>query len=115
LIAAKFIKGAILGADGSTWATSSGFAVSPAEGKALSDLFKTPANAFSNGINIAGIKYLAVKADERSIYGKKGTGGICTVKTGQAIVVGVYDDKLPAGSAANVAEKLADYLIENGY
>lgn len=51
----------------------------------------------------------------RSIYGKKGAGGVVNVKTAQAIVIGVYDDKLQPGNASNIAEKLADYLLENGY
>jgi len=85
------------------------------EGKQISDLFNTPANAFSAGINAGGVRYLAIKADSNSIYGKKGTGGVVMVKTGQAIVIGVYNDKLQPGNAANVAEKLGDYLRENGY
>jgi len=115
LVKAGMAKGALLGHDGNTWATSAGFTVTPQEGAALAALFNTPQNAFTAGINIAGTKYLAVKADNRSIYGKKGTGGIVTVKSGQALIIGVYDDKLQPGNAANVAEKLADYLIEQGY
>jgi len=61
------------------------------------------------------VKYLALKADSRSIYGKKGTAGVCTVKTGQCLIVGVYGEGIQPGSAANSVEKLADYLIENGY
>jgi Profilin len=51
----------------------------------------------------------------RSLYGKKGAGGVVVVKTGQAIIVGVYNDKQQPGNAANVVEKLGDYLRENGY
>jgi len=116
LIATKNIsKAALLGLDGNTWATSAGFKVSPQEGAALAALFKTPQNAFGSGITIAGTKYLALKADNRSIYGKKGAAGIVCVKTGQTIIVGVYGEGIQPGAAANTAEKLADYLIENGY
>jgi len=108
-------KGALLGLDGNTWATSPGFKVTPAEGAALAALFNNPPNAFSTGITVAGTKYLALKSDNRSIYGKKGAAGVCTVKTGQTLIIGVYGEGIQPGSAANSVEKLADYLIENGY
>jgi profilin len=38
-----------------------------------------------------------------------------TVKTVKAILIGLYDDKIQPGQAANVVEKLADYLIDSGY
>jgi len=78
-------------------------------------LFKTPANVFAAGITINSVKYLGIKGDDRSIYGKKGSGGIVTVKTGQSIVIGVYSEGQQPGNAANTVEKLGDYLIENGY
>jgi len=108
-------KGALLGHDGNTWATSDGFTVTPSEGAAVAALFNNPPNAFSTGISVAGVKYLALKADNRSIYGKKGTDGVCCVKTGQTVIVGVYKEGQQPGAAANTVEKLADYLIENGY
>ena len=101
--------------DGSTWATSAGFSVSASEGAALANNFKNPASAQSTGLTAAGTKYLTLKADDRSIYGKKGAAGIITVKTSQAVLVGVYKEGTQPGSAANAVEKLADYLIENGY
>jgi len=113
LVGAGMEKAALIGHDGSVWATSAGFNVT--EGKQISELFNNPPNAFSAGISAGGVKYLGIKADSNSIYGKKGTGGIVMVKTGQAIVIGVYNDKLQPGNAANVAEKLGDYLRENGY
>eukprot|EP01101_Sappina_pedata_P008198 TRINITY_DN44_c0_g1_i4.p3 TRINITY_DN44_c0_g1~~TRINITY_DN44_c0_g1_i4.p3 ORF type:complete len:127 (+),score=72.79 TRINITY_DN44_c0_g1_i4:63-443(+) len=108
-------KAALLGHDGNTWATSAGFAVTPTEGAALAALFNTPANAFSTGITAAGTKYLALKADGRPIYGKKGSSGVLVVKTGQAIIVGVYNEGIQPGAAVNGVEKVADYLVENGY
>jgi profilin len=59
------------------------------EGAKLSSYFKNPQDALTNGITINGVKYLTIKADNRSIYGKKGAGGIVTVKTGQCILVAV--------------------------
>jgi len=108
-------KGALIGFDGSTWATSPGFTVSASEGAALVALFNNPPNAFASGITVAGNRYLGLKADQRSIYGKKGTSGVVCVKTGQCVICGVYGEKQQPGSAVNAVEKLGDYLIENGY
>ncbi|KAM9991051.1 hypothetical protein ACTFIY_007056 [Dictyostelium cf. discoideum] len=59
----------------------------------------------------AGFKYY--RSDTRFAYGKLGAGGVVCVKTSTGIIVAVYDDKLQPGAAANIAEKLADYLIQN--
>ncbi|KAM9957995.1 hypothetical protein ACTFIW_012971 [Dictyostelium discoideum] len=112
LLGAGFASAALCGSsDGSVWATSAGFNVT--EGKALVQLFAKDGAAFSTGIHVAGKKYMAIKSDTRSAYGKLGAGGVVCVKTLTCIIVAVYDDKLQPGAAANIAEKLADYLIEN--
>jgi len=108
-------QAAILGQDGNTWATSAGYSISPADGKGLAALFANASDASAKGVNVGGHKYITVKADNRSIYGKKGAGGVVAVKTGKAVVVAVYGEGQQPGNAANVVEKLADYLIENGY
>jgi len=108
-------QAAILGHDGNTWATSPGFNVSQQEGKDIEAGFKDPNNIRAKGLFANKEKYLVLKVDDRSIYGKKGPGGIVCVKTGQGILIGIYNDKIQPGQCANVVEKLADYLIENGY
>jgi profilin len=40
---------------------------------------------------------------------------VVLVKTGQAIIIGVYVEGQQSGKAANTVEKLGDYLIEQGY
>jgi len=116
LIGSGFIsKASILGLDGSTWATSSGFSITADEGKKLAGAFKDPNVLRANGLFAAGEKYLVIKADDRSIYGKKGAGGVAAVKTTQGILVGVYKEGVQPGQATTTVEKLADYLIDNGY
>ena len=51
----------------------------------------------------------------RSIYGKKGATGVVLVKTAQTILIATYNETQQPGNAANVVEKLADYLLESGY
>merc|ERR1711916_43119 len=106
---------AIVGLDGSLWAASAGFNVTPQDGQSLAQAFNDASGIFSNGIHCGGVKYMTIKADNRSIYGKKGAGGIACVKTNQAILIGAYDENIQPGQCATVVEKLADYLIENSY
>ena len=115
LVGAGFTAAAIFGVEGGQWATSAGFTVSAAEAATLTAGYKDPSKLRADGLTIAGVKYFVLRADDRSIYGKKGTGGIITVKTGRAVIIAVYGDSLQPGQAANVAEKLADYLIDAGY
>jgi profilin len=45
----------------------------------------------------------------------QGKEGVLIVKTTQAIIVSHYGESAQPGAAANVVEKLADYLIGVGY
>ncbi|KAG5634794.1 hypothetical protein H0H81_000762, partial [Sphagnurus paluster] len=106
---------AILSAsDGGTLAHNQGWTLRPGEGAGLVALYRNPADAFAKGITVGGIKYMAIKADSRSIYGKKGATGVVLVKTNQAILIGCYNDRQQPGNAAFQVEKLADFLIDNG-
>ncbi len=105
---------AIIGLDGNVWAQIH-LSLKAGEGAAIAKLFKSPANVFASGVTVGGIKYMGIKGDERSIYAKKGATGVILVKTSQTIIISVYDEKVQPGNAANVVEKLADYLLENGY
>lgn len=62
---------AILGHDGNKWASSPNFNVTQAEAKALIAGFKDSNGLRANGIHLAGTKYLFLRGDDRSIYGKK--------------------------------------------
>jgi len=109
-------KAAIFNIDGnSVWATSPGFTISPPEMHEVIACYKDNAKAFSSGFHIAGTKYLTIKADDRSLYGKQGKVGIIIVKTKQAMLIAHHPETVQAGVAANTVEKLADYLIGVGY
>jgi len=108
-------QAAIIGLDGNTWATSAGFAVAPAEGKKVSGAFVNPSDIIASGVVLNNVKYLALRYDNRSIYGKKGPGGCVLVKTKQAILIGIYGEGTQPGDATNIVEKLGDYLISVGY
>jgi len=110
-------KAAIHGLDGNPWATSSGFSVQPAEAQRLISGVNDPSPFYSGGFDIAGEKYRFLRHEAgRSIYGKRGADAGCVVvKTGQCILICVFEAGIQAGNAAKTVEGLADYLVENGY
>jgi len=110
---------AIFNAEGtSVWATSDGFNVTPAELQEVVGAFadtSVPKKVQSTGLHIAGEKYIVIKADETSLYGKKGKVGVIIVKTKQALLITTYPETVQAGTAANTVEKLGAYLVGVGY
>ncbi|KAG0281889.1 profilin, required for normal timing of actin polymerization in response to thermal stress [Linnemannia exigua] len=111
----KVTKGAIFGLDGSLWATTPGFAISGAEAKKLIAAFEDVSDVAANGIFLEGVKFFFLRNPENSIYARNGATGITVTKTGQAIIVGYYNENQQAGDCNNVVEGLATYLIGHGY
>lgn len=107
---------AIYGADGiSQWALTGQLSLSAQESQELVNAFTSPQTVQVNGVHVSGEKYFCIKADGRSIYGKKGENGVYIVKTKQAIIVAHSIAPVQAPVAASVVEKMADYLISVGY
>jgi len=79
-------KAAIFNAEGtSVWAASSGFTVSPQELRPIVSSFSDssePKTIQGQGFYIAGDKYITLRADDRSLYGKK----VCEQMHGRASV-----------------------------
>lgn len=113
-------KAAIISAAGdSTWAASAGWTIKPEEMKALVSILShvdaAVNKAHSDGIHVAGERYVVTRIEDRSLYGRLGRTGICVVKTKQAILVGHYGENVQVGNATQTVEALADYLINTGY
>ncbi|AEO55346.1 hypothetical protein MYCTH_2142488 [Thermothelomyces thermophilus ATCC 42464] len=116
-------KACIVSAAGdSTWAATPGFAVGADELKNIVAILDEadkggPAvtKAFSDGIHVAGERYVAFRIEDKHIYGRQGRTGICIVKTKQAILIGHYGENVQAGNATQTVEALGDYLINQGY
>eukprot|EP00761_Pharyngomonas_kirbyi_P011087 gb/GECH01011111.1/.p1 GENE.gb/GECH01011111.1/~~gb/GECH01011111.1/.p1 ORF type:complete len:125 (+),score=27.58 gb/GECH01011111.1/:1-375(+) len=105
-------QGALIGTDGSLWAASKGFNVP--EGAQIAKAFNNPQEVFTNGLKVNGTKYIPLRADDAAIYAKQGKGGVTIAKTGQAIIIGVYDENIQPGNCNLTVENLADYLREQG-
>ncbi|KAK5014269.1 profilin II [Cryomyces antarcticus] len=115
-------KAAIFDCEGiNVWASSAGFTVSPQELDEIVNAYKDKGDASgtkkiqSTGLHVAGEKFVVLKAEERSLYGKKGKEGIIIVRTMQTLLVTHYPDYVQPGSAAHTVETVADYLISVGY
>ncbi|KIV90347.1 hypothetical protein B0A52_00951 [Exophiala mesophila] len=112
-------QAAIFNSEGtSVWATSPGFSLSPTELQEVVGAYKDtsePKKVQSTGLHIAGQKYIVIKADDTSLYGKKGRSGVVIVKTKQALLIAHYPETVQPGSAANTVEKLGAYLVSVGY
>jgi profilin len=109
-------KAGIFGLDGNPWAQSPGLGVQPAQVKALVAGFADSSKLTGEGgLHLGAEKYIVLRADNRSVYGKKGSNGVVAVKTKQAVIIGFYDQTIQPGAAANTVEKLADYLIGQNY
>lgn len=118
LIGSGFISEAIIlsSSDGVTWASSNNFELGEGELEVLLKSFDDPTSICSNGLYIMGNKYLVLKSDDRSIYARKGSIGICAVRTEQSILLSLYDaQKCQPGDANKTVEQLADYFISVGY
>ncbi|GAA5837968.1 hypothetical protein JCM11251_006813 [Rhodosporidiobolus azoricus] len=111
----KITKAAILGQQGGVWAQSAGYALSTEEQSAITKAFSDPSAVQGSGVRAAGQKFLTLRADDRSVYGKKPADGIVLVKTKQAVLVAEYAHPTLPGEATKIVEDLADYLIGVGY
>jgi len=112
-------KAAIFNTEGtSVWATSPNFKVSPQEIAEVVGAYKdtsAPKKVQSTGLHIAGEKYVVLRADETSLYGRKGRTGVVIVKTKQALLIAHYPETVQPGVATNTVEKLGEYLTSVGY
>ncbi|KAL0575300.1 profilin, required for normal timing of actin polymerization in response to thermal stress [Marasmius crinis-equi] len=111
----KVASAAILGLAGGVWAQSPGLTLSTEEQKAIVDGFNNPPQVQASGLRLAGDKYFALSANDKSIQLKKQSDGAVLVKTTQAVLVAVYKAPIQAPEATTVAEGLGDYLRGVGY
>ncbi|KAF7023558.1 hypothetical protein CFC21_036050 [Triticum aestivum] len=120
---------AILGHDGTVWAQSADFPSAPtisdmfacviqfkpAEMANIMKDFDEPGTLAPTGLLLADAKYMVIQGEPGAVIrGKKGAGGITLKKTGQALVVGIYDEPMTPGQCNLVVERLGDYLVEQG-
>ncbi|XP_015613794.2 profilin-A-like [Oryza sativa Japonica Group] len=107
---------AIVGHDGTVWAQSAAFPqFKPEEMTNIMKDFDEPGFLAPTGLFLGPTKYMVIQGEPGAVIrGKKGSGGITVKKTGQALVVGIYDEPMTPGQCNMVVERLGDYLVEQG-
>ncbi|KAI3524671.1 hypothetical protein L2E82_02948 [Cichorium intybus] len=107
---------AIFGTDGTVWAKSTNFPqYKPDEINSIIKEFNEPGHLAPTGLFLATAKYMVIQGEPGAVIrGKKGAGGICVKKTGQAMVFGLYDEPVAPGQCNMVVERLGDYLLDQG-
>ncbi|QLL33951.1 hypothetical protein HG536_0F02760 [Torulaspora globosa] len=99
----------------SVWASSGGLTLQAKEIQEIAQGFDNPSGLQSNGLHIQGQKFMLLRADDRSIYGRHDAEGVVCVRTKQTILIGHYPPSVQAGEATKIVEQLADYLISVQY
>ncbi|OQE29055.1 hypothetical protein PENFLA_c004G01647 [Penicillium flavigenum] len=107
----QFDKAGILAADFSGLeAASPGFTLSQEEINSLISAYTSSGNAFANGVSVCGEKFVAIRADERSVYGKKGKEGVVIARASSCTIIAHHNESVQTTNAATVVENLVDYL-----
>ncbi|KAJ5833927.1 hypothetical protein N7474_002238 [Penicillium riverlandense] len=113
----QFDKAGILAADFSGLeASSPGFQLTQDDINTLAAAFSSSDNAFANGFSIGGEKFVTIKADERSLYGKKcfdpmqGKEGAIVVRATSCTIIAHHGESVQTTNAATVVENLVDYI-----
>ncbi|KAJ5467940.1 hypothetical protein N7475_005692 [Penicillium sp. IBT 31633x] len=107
----QFDKAGILAADFSgVEAASPGFALSQEEINSLITAYTSSDQAFANGFSVCGEKFVTIKADERSVYGKKGKEGVIVARASSCTIIAHHGESVQTTNAATVVENLVDYL-----
>ena len=108
-------KAAIVGHDGSLWATSADLRLT---GDEVSGAVRALSNTTlaHDGLQLEGEKYVLLRGDEQELYLRTGKGGAVLAKTGQCVLMGFFEgERHLMPNAFKVVEDLADYLRSVGY
>lgn len=108
---------AIIGVEGSIWASSKNFpGIKPEEITDIVNAFTDSSALAQHGLFIGGTKYFVLQGEQGVVIrGKKGSGGVTIKKTNLALVIGIYDEPVSPPECNTIVEKLGDYLIDQSY
>ncbi|MQL80469.1 hypothetical protein Taro_012913 [Colocasia esculenta] len=113
-------------------------ALKPEEVSGIMSDFAEPGHLAPTGLFLGGTKYMVIQGEPGAVIrGKKvqylvlrignlknvqfdailglrdrGSGGVTIKKTGEALVIGIYDEPVAPGQCNMVVERLGDYLVE---
>uniref|UniRef100_A0AAF5PM35 Profilin n=2 Tax=Wuchereria bancrofti TaxID=6293 RepID=A0AAF5PM35_WUCBA len=107
-------KAAICGFDGSIWGKSDNFKLEQTEATAAGKGFQNKDALLGTGMKFEGEKYFVLQADDERIIGKKGSTGFFIYKTGQAVIISIYEDGVQPEQCSKTTGALADYFKNMG-
>jgi profilin len=106
-------------ADELFWAVSPGFTPTSEEMKVIVGIARGDGElkdgAFSDGLYVAGTRYVLTRAEDRSFYARSGRTGIAVATSRRTVIVAHHPETAIAGNANSTVESLADYLTGQGY
>uniref|UniRef100_A0A915A723 Profilin n=1 Tax=Parascaris univalens TaxID=6257 RepID=A0A915A723_PARUN len=108
-------KAAICGFDGSVWGKSDNFKLEAAEAVAAGRGFQNKDTLLGSGMRFEGEKYFVLQADDDRIIGKKGSNGFFIYKTGQALIISIYEGGVQPEMCSKTTGALADYFKSINY
>ncbi|KAI1730551.1 profilin domain-containing protein [Ditylenchus destructor] len=108
-------KAAICGFDGSIWGKSDNFNINASEAAAAAKGFDQKDTLLGTGLRFEGEKFFVLNADDERIIGKKGSSGFFIYKTGQAVIVAIYEGGVQPEMCSKTTGALADYFRSINY
>ena len=105
---------AIVGLDGSIWATCK-LKLLQHEPSTLLKGLENPELLQSHGIFANGTYYLTVLINPTFAYGRKGPSGIVVERTNTALLILTHDETLQSGECTRIAGSYGNYLRDLGY
>uniref|UniRef100_A0A7E4W714 Profilin n=1 Tax=Panagrellus redivivus TaxID=6233 RepID=A0A7E4W714_PANRE len=108
-------KAAILGFDGSVWAKSANFKLDASEAATAAKAFAQKDALLGSGLRFEGEKFFVLNADDERIIGKKTSNGFFIYKTGQTVIVAIYEGGVQPEMCSKTTGALADYFKSTGY
>ncbi|RCN33274.1 Profilin [Ancylostoma caninum] len=67
------------------------------------------------GLKFEGEKYFVLNADDDRVIGKKGSQGFFIYKTGQAVIISIYEGGVQPEACSKTTGALADYFKSINY
>lgn len=101
--------------DGSIWARSPHFQLSPEEAQRLAASFADTGQAAASGVHVGGRKYMFLRGDDDAVYAKEHDDGVVAMKTRSTIIVAQYTKGTLPGECATAVGRIADYLRDSGF
>ena len=115
LVGTGFVKcAAIVGLDGAIWAKSANFDLQAAEAKTFATNYSKVSHFQANGVVLAKTKFVFLSGTDSVLRGKKNKEGVHCMKTKTGIIIAIYEEPTTPQEAANVVEKLGEYLVQYG-